>query len=235
MQAGVVRRRGAGKDAGVDSELIVFDCDGVLVDSELIACRIVAEHMSERGFALETADILAYVGWSGADMMASLTARFGRALPDDLDATLGARRRAAFERELTAMAGAAALLDALGGTRMCVASSSAPERIRHSLACVGLLDRFEGALFSATMVARGKPAPDVFLHAAAEMRAAPTRCIVVEDSVPGIAAARAAGMRAIGFTGGAHCRLGHASTLRRAGAADVARSMPALGALLGVR
>ncbi|MBI3512906.1 MAG: HAD family hydrolase [Proteobacteria bacterium] len=213
-------------------DLIIFDCDGVLVDSEMIACRVVAECLTELGFPLETADIVKFVGKSSADMCADLGTRYGRPLPAGLDDLLAVRRRAAFERELTAMPGAVAVLDALAGTRMCVASSSSPARIRHSLGCVGLLDRFESALFSAAMVARGKPAPDLFLHAAARMGAPPAACVVIEDSVPGIAGAVAAGMTAIGFTGGAHCRLGHASTLRRAGARSIARSMAALGALL---
>ena len=218
-----------------DPELIIFDCDGVLIDSEPIACRIVAECLTEQGFTVETADILTFVGKTSADMYASLESRFGRALPPGLNELIGPRRRAAFERELTAMPSVVALLDALGGTRMCVASSAGLERIRHSLGCIGLLDRFERVLFSAAMVARGKPAPDLFLHAAATMRVAPAACVVVEDSAAGIQAARAAGMRAIGFTGGTHCRLGYASNLRRAGAAEIARTMPALGALLGVR
>ncbi len=183
-------------------DLIIFDCDGVLIDSEMIGCRVVAECLTELGFPLETADILAFIGKSSGDMYTQLEARFSRPLPSGLDDRLAARRRAAFERELTAMPDAIALMTALAGTRMCVASSSSPERIRHSLGCVGLLDRFEGALFSAAMVPRGKPAPDLFLHATAAMRATPAGCAVIEDSVPGIQAAVAAGMTAIGFTGG---------------------------------
>ena len=221
--------------AGMPAELVIFDCDGVVIDSEPIACRVVAECLSERGFALTTDDILPFVGTSSGDMMASLEARFGRKLPDDLGVMLEARRRAAFERELAPMPGTAALLGKLTGRRLCIASSSSLERIQHSLGCVGLRAAFGSALFSAAMVARGKPAPDLFLHAAAAMGTAPSRCVVIEDSVPGIHAAVAAGMRAIGFTGGGHCRLGYASTLRRAGAAEIARSMAALAPMLGAR
>ena len=116
--------------------------------------------------------------------------------------------------------------------RRCVASSSAPERLRHSLSLAGLLHRFEPHIFSATQVARGKPAPDLFLFAAASMQRRPAACVVIEDSVPGVQAAVAAGMRVIGFTGGGHCRPGHAERLRAAGAAAVADDMRRLPALV---
>ena len=105
--------------------------------------------------------------------------------------------------------------------RVCVASSSTPERIRKSLGIVGLLDRFEPNIFSAVMVARGKPAPDLFLFAAREMNADPARVIVIEDSVPGVRAAVSANMAVIGVCGGSHCPAGHGETLRRNGAATI--------------
>jgi len=216
-------------------DLLIFDCDGVLIDSELIACRIVAETLSEAGYPATARDIIAFVGRSSRDMYARLAERFGRALPYDLDARLGQALRQAFAAELQPMAGADALLRGLAGTRRCVASSSSLERIRHSLGCAGLLGHFGDALFSASMVARGKPAPDLFLHAAAAMGVPPARCIVIEDSVPGIEAAVAAGMAAIGFTGGAHCGTDHAARLTRAGAARTAGSMRALAAMLSDR
>jgi HAD superfamily hydrolase (TIGR01509 family) len=212
--------------------LIIFDCDGVLIDSESIACRVVAETLTDAGYPLQTHDILEFVGKSSRDMYDRLAARFGRQLPDDLDATLGARLRQAFAAELKPMPGVDALLRAHAGSRRCVASSSSPERIRHSLGCTGLLAHFGDGLYSASMVARGKPAPDLFLHAASSMGAAPVHCVVIEDSVPGIAAARAAGMLAIGFTGGSHCDAAHAARLELAGAAPIAGSMAALDALL---
>ncbi len=216
-------------------ELVIFDCDGVLIDSELIACRVVAGCLSARGYALEAADIVPFIGKSSRDMVATLTARFGRALPDDFDSALAEQLREAFARELQAMAGVAALLDRLHDRAICVASSSNPARIRHSLSCVGLLERFGDQIFSATMVERGKPAPDLFLHAAARMGFPPSACAVIEDSVPGVQAAVAAGMTAFGFTGGSHCRLGHASGLRRAGAREIARTIDALRPLLRIR
>jgi HAD superfamily hydrolase (TIGR01509 family) len=132
------------------------------------------------------------------------------------------------------MPGIEAVLDGLS-SRMCVASSSSPERLRHTLGLVDLYRRFDPHVFSATMVARGKPAPDLFLHAAAQMGADPAGCVVIEDSVPGVTAAVAAGMTAIGFVGGGHCGTGHADRLRSAGAALVVETMtellPALTAL----
>ena len=115
---------------------------------------------------------------------------------------------------------------------VCVASSSSPERLRCALECVGLYDHFAPHIFSATMVVRGKPAPDLFLFAAEQMQAAPSRCLVIEDSVAGIQAARAAGMAVLGFCGGGHCGPAHAERLARAGAEIVFRDMRRLPHLL---
>jgi HAD superfamily hydrolase (TIGR01509 family) len=182
--------------------LIIFDCDGVLIDSETIACRADSACLAELGIVLSADEILdRYLGISAAAMCADIERRLGRVLPADFAATLQRRVAAAFERELAPMPGVAAVLAALH-ERRCVASSSAPERLRHSLALTGLLHCFEPHLYSAAQVARGKPAPDLFLFAAAAMQVAPGACVVVEDSVAGVQAAVAAGMRAIGFTGG---------------------------------
>jgi HAD superfamily hydrolase (TIGR01509 family) len=212
--------------------LLIFDCDGVLVDSEPIACRVVAETLTDAGYPLKADDIAEFIGKSSRDMYARLAVRFGRALPEDLDTTLGSRLHRAFAAELGPMDGADGLLGTLSSTRRCVASSSGLARIRHSLTCTGLMAHFEPHLYSAAMVARGKPAPDLFLHAASSMGVAPAECVVIEDSVPGIEAAVAAGMAPIGFTGGGHCTSDHATRLGDAGARQIAESMAALGALL---
>ncbi len=154
----------------------------------------------------------------------------GPRLPADFAETLRLRVAAAFETELAAIDCVAAAIDAVPGLR-CVASSSTPERLRHSLKLTGLWDRFAPNVFSATQVARGKPAPDLFLFAAASMGADPSACLVIEDSVPGVQAAVAAGMRVVGFTGGGHCRPGHAGWLLAAGADAVAASMSQVPAL----
>ncbi len=213
-------------------ELIIFDCDGVLIDSEAIACRADSACLAEIGIAMSAEQIMdRYLGISADTMCADIEQRQGRALPPDFAETLRLRVAAAFETELMPMVGVEAALDALP-QRRCVASSSAPERLRHSLSLAGLLHRFEPHVFSATQVACGKPAPDLFLFAAASMHADPAACAVIEDSVPGVQAAVAARMRAIGFTGGGHCRPGHAERLLAAGAAAIADDMRRLPALV---
>ena len=216
----------------VSPELIIFDCDGVLIDSEAIACRADSACLAEIGIALPADEIMErYLGISATAMCADIEQRFRRTLPADFAETLRLRVAAAFESGLIPIAGVEAVLAALP-QRHCVASSSAPERLRHSLSLAGLLRCFEPHVFSATEVARGKPAPDLFLFAAASMQVAPVGCVVIEDSVPGVQAAVAAGMRAIGFTGGSHCRPGHAERLRAAGAVAVTAAMGALPALV---
>jgi len=209
-------------------QLIIFDCDGVLIDSEVIACRADAACLAEIGIAITSDEVMdRYVGLSATAMLADLEQRHGRRLPAGFANTLNARIIAAFETELVAMVGMARTLDALP-CRLCVASSSEPDRLRHSLALVDLLHYFYPHLFSATQVARGKPAPDLFLFAARQMGAEPHACVVVEDSVAGVEAAVAAGMRAYGFTGGSHCRADHSDRLRAAGACVVFDDMLSL-------
>ncbi|HEX2216467.1 MAG TPA: HAD family hydrolase [Xanthobacteraceae bacterium] len=220
-----MRARGAGP------ALIIFDCDGVLIDSETIACRADAACLAEIGIGTSANEIMErYVGLSVPAMLADLEARHGR-LPADFADTLRRRTVAAFETELRAMVGVEELLGAMAAS-ICIASSSAPERLRHSLELVGLWGYFQPHVFSAMQVARGKPAPDLFLFAAHAMGADPAACLVIEDSIAGIQAAVAAGMTAIGFTGGSHCRADHAERLRAAGAVATAATMPALKALI---
>jgi HAD superfamily hydrolase (TIGR01509 family) len=215
-------------------DLLIFDCDGVLIDSELIACQVDAACLTEIGWDHTVEDILdRYVGRSTAAMFADLEARAGKKLPEGFAETLRQRLAAAFETELAAIPGVADVLDQLS-CRICVASSSAPERLRHSLSLAGLHDRFAPHIFSATEVRRGKPAPDLFLHAAGRMGAPPHRCLVIEDSVAGVQAACAAGMTVFGFTGGGHCRPGHDERLRREGASVIFADMAQLPLLVGL-
>ncbi len=218
-------------------ELIIFDCDGVLIDSEAIACRTDSACLAEIGITMSAEAIMdRYLGISAAVMCVDIERLHGTALPLDFADRLRIRVAAAFDAELAPIAGVEAALAALP-QRRCVASSSAPERLRHSLSLTGLLHWFEPHVFSATQVARGKPAPDLFLYAAASMQVVPAACVVIEDSVPGVQAAVAAGIRVIGFTGGGHCRPGHAERLRAAGAATVIDQiigLPALVSRLGL-
>ncbi len=215
-------------------DLLIFDCDGVLVDSEPIAARVLAEAASELGLALSPEECIArFTGISLAAVMRALEKSLGRRLPEGFAEALAARDRVAFRRDLRAVDGVRETVLRLPWRR-CVASSGTHEKMRFTLGLTGLLAMFEPHLFSATEVAHGKPAPDLFLHAAARMGATPATCLVIEDAEPGIAAARAAGMRVFGFVGGAHRRAGEADRLLAAGAECVFWDMAELPALLGI-
>ena len=184
-------------------DLLIFDCDGVLVDSESIALAILRDALERRGLVLALADVQReFQGRSLPSVVARLHAR-GVAFPPEAQEAMVAELRERFARELQATQGIEALIDRVR-VPYCVASSSRTDRLRHSLDVAGLLGRFEGRLYSADRVASGKPSPDLFLLAAREAGAKPSRCLVIEDSVPGLEAARAAGMGAIAFIGGSH-------------------------------
>ena len=189
-----------------NAPLLIFDCDGVLVDSEPVSIAVLIDMVAHQGVQISEKEAYErFLGRSVASMTKTLWEEYG--IETDID-FLEHMRRILFERfraELKAINGIAETLDRLSVAR-CVASSSQPERIRYSLGLTGLLERFEPNIFSATMVKDGKPAPDLFLHAAHEMGVAPSNCIVIEDSPAGIIAAKAAGMRVFAFTGGTHAR-----------------------------
>jgi HAD superfamily hydrolase (TIGR01509 family) len=183
-------------------DLVIFDCDGVLVDSERIAVRIDAVVLARLGWKLTEPEIVErFVGRTEAYMVSEIERAIGRPLETGWDDEFVPLYREALEAELEPVDGVVEALDAIS-TPTCVASSSSHERLRFTLGLTGLLDRFDGRIFSAADVANGKPAPDLFLHAAAALGADPARCAVVEDSVYGVEAARAAGMRAFGYAGG---------------------------------
>jgi HAD superfamily hydrolase (TIGR01509 family) len=196
-------------------ELVIFDCDGVLVDSELLSNRILAERLTAIGLPTTTEDsVRDYMGRSLKAALAEVEQRLGRALPAGFEDAYYEETFAAFARELEPVAGIHAALDEIA-LPSCVASSGPHAKIRHSLGLTGLLERFDGRIFSASDVEHGKPAPDLFLHAAARMGVDPAACAVVEDSRFGVMAARAAGMQAFGYAGGltpAH-RLGGLGTV----------------------
>jgi HAD superfamily hydrolase (TIGR01509 family) len=219
-----VNREGRPSSVSSQLELVIFDCDGVLVDSERLAVRTEVEVLAALGWPLSDREVIErFVGRSPAYMQAAIERHLGRRI--DFDRLFMQRHEEVFERELRAVDGVAALLDSLR-VPACVASSGTHERIRRSLELVGLAERFDGRVFSASDVAHGKPAPDLFLHAAAAMGAAPGRCAVVEDSVPGVEAGCAAGMAVFAFAGG----VTDAAALARPGA-TVVESMPELAAL----
>jgi HAD superfamily hydrolase (TIGR01509 family) len=213
-------------------ELVIFDCDGVLVDSEPIVNRIHAAALTACGFRITEKDLLdRFCGTSDADMLATIERELGRPLPASYVADVAAQIAGEYRRALRPIRGIAAVLDNLR-LPVCVASSSTPEQLRLGLEAAGLHRYFADRLFSAAMVAHSKPAPDLFLHAAEAMGADPERCLVIEDSLHGIDAALAAGMTAIGFCGGSHCRPGHAARLLARGAAAIAEDAAQLAARL---
>ena len=184
-------------------DLVIFDNDGVLVDSEPISNRHLAAYLTELGHPTSYEDsIREYMGSAMHRVHDLVLERTGQRLPADFDDVFHARVFAAFERELKPVAGAGDVLEALTarGVPYCVASSGSHERIRVGHRTTGLDRWFDDArIFSSQDVGRGKPAPDLFLHAARQMGVAPERCVVVEDSPLGVRAALAAGMDVVGF------------------------------------
>lgn len=187
-----------------DDRLVIFDCDGVLVDSEPISVAVLVEVITEAGVPIDEAEAYRrFLGRSMSNIAVAVEEEFGLAITER---HLEAMRLRLYERLRKALKPIPGLVEALPGLQWahCVASSSQPERIRLSLAVTGLLEFFEPHIYSSTMVANGKPAPDLFLHAARAMGVEPKRCVVVEDSPAGIEAARRAGMRVLAFAGGSH-------------------------------
>jgi HAD superfamily hydrolase (TIGR01509 family) len=181
--------------------LIIFDCDGVLVDTEPVSNRCFSEALNREGLAWDVPETMRrLIGRSLKSCVEIVEAELGRSLPPDFIERLQADTFAAFRSErVGAVAGVAAAIDALEaeGHRTCVASSGDIGKMRITLGAAGLWQRFEGRIFSAAQVARGKPFPDLFLLAAREMATAPIECVVVEDAVAGTQAAVAAGMRVV--------------------------------------
>lgn len=206
-------------------DLIIFDCDGVLVDSEILAAEVLSETLGRAGLPTPVEDVLsALVGLDARATRSKLEAMHGTALPTDFEESLADRLDAAFRQRLKPIDGIVDLLRGLD-CLYCVASNSGHDRLRTSFAAAGLAPLVEGRVFSADDVSQGKPAPDLFLHAARAMgRIPPERCLVIEDSVTGVAAARAAGMRVIGFCGASHIRPGHDQRLLALGADDICTS-----------
>lgn len=188
------------------TDLVIFDCDGVLIDSEVISASMLIAELKGYGVTISL-DFVSrnFLGRSYPTVLREVRERFGVALPDRFEADYRARLLAAFARDLRVMPGVA---DVIAGLALpyCLATSSSPERLAQSLDLTGLTPLFTGRAFTASRVANGKPAPDLFLLAAAEMGADPARCLVIEDSLIGVRAALAAGMEVWRFTGGSHLK-----------------------------
>lgn len=201
-------------------QLVIFDCDGVLVDSERLSHLVLQQMLADLGLALTLEEAFGhFMGLSTETCRARIASLLGRPAPAGFMDDFQGRCFTAFAERLTPVPGVPELLHSLP-VACCVASNGPHEKMRFTLGHTGLLPLLEGRLFSAQDVARPKPAPDLFLHAAATMGVAPARCVVVEDSATGVAAARAAGMTVLG-----HAAMGQADKLRAAGAHAVLHRM----------
>lgn len=211
--------------------MLIFDCDGVLVDSEPIANRVLAEHFTAHGYPITTEESIdRFVGGS-IPLIVQGVRDEGVNIPDDFTTTLRIKERAAFDHDLQVIPGIAQALKMLDGQQKCVASSGPMPKIEGNLRLTGLFDLFVPNIFSATMVDHPKPAPDLFLFAAQSMHAHPNECTVIEDSPKGVEAALRAGMRVLAFTGGGHVTSPHIEKLSAAGATtffDDMRQLPVL-------
>ena len=213
-------------------DLVIFDCDGVLVDSERLANREFAALLGEIGLEFTLPQMFeTFVGNSMPRCVEIIAERLGHAPPDDLLDQYSARVAAVLPGELRPVEGVIALLDHLdeAGMPYCVASNGEHALMRVKLQATGLLERFEGRRFSSADVARPKPAPDLFLHAASTLGMAPGRCVVVEDSPLGVQGGRAAGMDVIGYAD-----VLPEARLRAAGASTVVHSLHDVAPLLGI-
>ena len=205
--------------------LLIFDFDGVIADSEVVANKVLAEFVTELGVPTTLQDSYRdYMGNRFSDVMRLIETAIGRDLPDDFPETFQTRTFDRFRRELKPVNGIFGFLDAFQQTRKCIASSSSPDRLALCLELLDLENEFIPNVFSASSVPRGKPHPDIFLAAAEGMQAEPGDCIVIEDSVSGVQAGIAAGMTVIGVIAASHIQPGHNLRLASAGAQFIAGS-----------
>ncbi len=202
----------------IDIDLVIFDCDGVLIDSEIIACAEDAQALRDVGYDITTqqmAQRFAGIPDQAIDIM--LEKELGKPFPKNFRAEIKRKVLKRYHTDLQPIKGAKTMLSTLK-TSKCIASSSAPAKLALGLINTDLYELIYPHIYSAHLVARGKPHPDIFEYAARKMGVQAARCLVLEDSVAGVTAAKAAGMKCIGFTGGSHCQAGHAERLNNAGA-----------------
>lgn len=213
-------------------DLIIFDYDGVVADSEVLNSTVMAEQLTAIGLPTSLDDVLAaYTGRRWRDNRPTVEAALGRACPEDFHTTWFATCRQRAPLQLKPVPGMLDFIASRTETR-CIASSSGPDWIGVGLELFGLTDHFEGSVFTGLVVERGKPHPDIFLHAAETMGVDPSRVLVIEDSEAGVTAGVAAGMTVVGLTAGGHIRNGHAERLTTRGAHHIADSYAAVGAFM---
>ena len=210
-----------------ECELIIFDCDGTLMDTEVLAAEVEVELLRDYGSQMDVKEFShRFAGTSSGFVQSTMEEELGRSFPDDHMKKLAQRMHEKMWREAKAIAGAHEMLDQLDQPR-CICSNAGMEKLKIELTRAELWDRFRPYVFSAKDIdgVDEKPAPDLFLHAAREFDVAPEACIVIEDSVAGIRAGKAAGMRVVGFVGGSHSYVGHADQLTEAGAETVLKRL----------
>jgi HAD superfamily hydrolase (TIGR01509 family) len=214
-------------------DLIIFDCDGVLIDSEMLANRSEVEFLKIFGIEFDLGDYMdRFVGKNTKDVLKGIELLHGIKLSENDWKLVEENTFKIFQTELKPTIGIFELLASTDKTK-CVASSSSLDRLDLTLNITGLFDRFSPNIFSAEQVDRGKPAPDLFLFAAKQMQVHPNRCVVIEDSLTGVRAGVAAGMTVLGYTGGSHIQPGHQAKLLEEGAIEVFSEMSQLSNWLG--
>ncbi len=215
------------------NKLIIFDCDGVLIDSEILACTVETEYMNDLGYTITLDEYMdRYMGKSFAECINDL---ISAGIKFDQEEFTNKSKNKIYTPEfmdkLNALDGIHTLLDNVSNP-FCIASGSSMERLRHTLKITNLLDYFDGKIFSAELVQNSKPAPDIFLYAAEKMGYTPDNCIVIEDSINGVKAGIAAGMTTYGFVGASHMDNARANGLVEVGAQKLFYSMGELAKFL---
>jgi len=206
-------------------ELVIFDCDGVLIDSELLANSSEVEFLKEFGIEIELSEYMTrFLGKSNKDVIAELEGEFGKVLPEDFWARAQLNLFKTFQEKLLPTQGIHNLLEHLTVPK-CIASSSSLKRLDVSLTATNLKNQFYPHIYSSELVKNGKPAPDLFLFAAAKFGVEPQNCLVIEDSPHGVVAGLSAGMNVVGYTGASHIKSGHEEKLRDVGAEHIFSTM----------
>jgi HAD superfamily hydrolase (TIGR01509 family) len=214
--------------------LLIFDCDGVVVDSMSLHNEVETEAYRSIGIEISPKELsLRFSGVGDAEVYRILSEETGRAIGPDFAALIERRKREVFAERLKPISGIREVLAMTGDKPRCIASGTGVELLHYVLGIVGLHEQFAPHIYSCEMVARGKPFPDLFLHAAAQLEHAPEECLVIEDGVPGVQAGRAAGIRVLGFVGGEHCDDRHGDRLIAAGAELAFSDMRELPSLIG--
>ncbi|MER2490511.1 HAD family hydrolase [Catenovulum sediminis] len=189
-----------------DIQLVIFDCDGVVVDSEIISAHVLVNQLQKIGISIDSAYVMQhFLGCNFATVKKHLAEYFPIALPTHFEEVYREALLLEFEQQLTTTPGFAAMLEKLN-IPYCIATSSSPQRTAKALKLVGLETHFSGRVFTASEVKNGKPAPDLFLHAAKQMSVEPSHCLVLEDSPAGIQAGLSANMQVVNYRGGAHLK-----------------------------